>query len=355
MAILWAVAASRAGAIDLVALTTAAGNVASDLTYAAAWTALQAAGCHAPASTTDAAAGAGSGTDGGKTSWACPPVGRGALEELESDGFMGGDGLGGLSANFPPPPVAFEDAEASDTLLVRTLLAAPDRTVTVVCLGPLTNLAAAERLNPGILRRAKEVVVMAGAFSVSGNITPDAEFNVLMNPESYRDTLAAVDVTFLPLDVTNELKVGVPEIERLTAFGASAITSSGGAGFAATVRAATAVATPAEKLLGLVEGLWRFMVHQTLNFKQSAGKEVMLLHDGGAVGYVLYPSLFLLRRGAVRVDCSPAGHPSRGRTSVDARLTFGAAPNGWVALRVEAPSAVAAFIEDMQSLVEQLP
>ena len=72
------------------------------------------------------------------------------------------------------------------------------------------------------------------------------------------------------------------------------------------------------------------------------------------VGYLLYPQLFALRRGRVRVETS-AGALALGRTSLDRRLgTVAPAPNAFVAFEANAPALVAAFVEDLQTLLEAL-
>lgn len=164
-AILWAVSAAQAGAIELAALTTCGGNVNSRLTFAAAWKALLAAGCDpqfdvnvlADELTPNASFSNPTG-DSHQRAWICPKVGRAFSDPGgPADNFMGSDGLGGLGHMLPAPHVPFADAPESSELLVQILLREPTRTVTIVALGPLTNLARAESMHPGILGRAKEV------------------------------------------------------------------------------------------------------------------------------------------------------------------------------------------------------
>ena len=210
---------------------------------------------------------------------------------------------------------------------------------------------------------------MGGAFGVAGNISPDAEFNVFMDPESYRDVLAAVDVTFLPLDVTSTLRVTADHLDRLTEFAEAGALAVGSAMVEAEEEAeeegAVVARMDAAGLVQFVRGLWAFTVKQTLNFKQSEGQRIMLLHDAAAVGYALYPGLFLLRRAAVAVDCSvsaPAADagagavaPStRGRTSFDRRLTVSGGTNALVAATADADGVLAAMVEDLQTLAEAL-
>lgn len=93
----------------------------------------------------------------------------------------GEDGLGGVAL----PEAGAPAAEHASDFIARTLLAEPAGSVTLVAVGPLTNLALAEIKHPGLLKRAKSLVVMGGAAFCPGNITPNAEFNF------YADALAA--------------------------------------------------------------------------------------------------------------------------------------------------------------------
>lgn len=73
-------------------------------------------------------------------------------------------------------------------------------------LGPLTNLAAAETKSPGILKKAKEIVIMGGAFFCFGNVTPHAEFNIWFNAEAAQTVFdSRSDIVVMPLDVTRHL------------------------------------------------------------------------------------------------------------------------------------------------------
>src|SRR5260370_20836384 len=81
--------------------------------------------------------------------------------------------------------------------------------LTVVALGPLTNLAAAAALDVRRLARAGRVVVMGGAVAVPGNVTPAAEFNFFVDPEAAAQVLeAGLAVEVTPIRVTRR---GGPE------------------------------------------------------------------------------------------------------------------------------------------------
>jgi purine nucleosidase len=315
-------AAARSGDIEVAAVTTCGGNVDAEKTYAAAAKTMMATGCCF-------------GDDCGDK-WKCPPLARAVSSEqdLYYDGFSGSDGIGGLSDRFPDPKIPFLEAEVSESVIVDVLLSNPVDTVTIIALGPLTNIANAEKMHPGILKRAREVIAMAGAFEIPGNITPDAEFNVLQDPQSYQDVLDVVDITFFPLDVTMQFNLVQEDINRLTSFSDGKSRSD-----------------TSNNLLGFIADLWKFLTAQSLNFKQTKGNPHMTMHDSAAVGYLLYPGLFTLRRGRVHVDCEPDSY-SFGRTSLDRRLKVSQRTNAFVCFGVDSASIRAAFVEDIQTLLE---
>ena len=95
-------------------------------------------------------------------------------------------GPGGLSVRLPNPAAGPIGLDAADFMADR-LSAEPGR-ITIVALGPLTNLSLLEERHPGALGRAAGVVVMGGAVNARGNVTGRAEFNI------YSDPLAAAQI-----------------------------------------------------------------------------------------------------------------------------------------------------------------
>jgi inosine-uridine nucleoside N-ribohydrolase len=115
----------------------------------------------------------------------------------------------------PPPPGGFAkkraEAESAYDFIVRTVTANPG-TVTLVAIGPLTNVAIALGKEPGLASRIKELVIMGGAVATledgGGNITPNAEFNFWVDPEAARKTLrSGIPILLSPLNVSRKTKL----------------------------------------------------------------------------------------------------------------------------------------------------
>jgi len=96
--------------------------------------------------------------------------------------FHGPDGMGGM--NFPAPRRPPEPKHGVDAL-IEAVRAAPGE-ITLVTLGPLTNIAAALRLAPDLAGKIPMCYTMGGAAATLGNITPAAEFNIWVDPEAAR-------------------------------------------------------------------------------------------------------------------------------------------------------------------------
>ncbi|KAI5841556.1 Inosine/uridine-preferring nucleoside hydrolase domain-containing protein [Morchella snyderi] len=120
------------------------------------------------------------------------------LEEqpITADYFHGLDGLGGVhttaphftptetwshifnsTSATPTPPNFTPTATPAHLEILRILAAHPPNTITIIAIGPLTNLSLAATHNLPTLLRAKEIVIMGGAITHEGNVTPTAEFN----------------------------------------------------------------------------------------------------------------------------------------------------------------------------------
>jgi inosine-uridine nucleoside N-ribohydrolase len=135
------------------------------------------------------------------------PVHRGASRPLvapyrDATHVHGENGLGG--AQLPRSSIAQAATPGPAAIIRAAAMHAGE--LTVVMLGPLTNLAIALSVRPEIARQISKVVVMGGAFFVDGNVTPHAEFNVFVDPDAADQVFNAgiVDITLIGLDVTHQ-------------------------------------------------------------------------------------------------------------------------------------------------------
>ncbi len=148
-----------------------------------------------------------------------PPVARGAARPRQKDpvfayGVHGQDGLGDLgryrdasgNASYPSPAVDVTDRDAIDEILHQ--LVGTEEPITIIALGPLTNIAAAIERAPEIMAKAEQLVIMGGAVSVPGNVTPAAEFNIYTDPHAAKIVFASgIPLTIVGLDVTRRVRL----------------------------------------------------------------------------------------------------------------------------------------------------
>ncbi|MEO8497997.1 MAG: nucleoside hydrolase [Planctomycetota bacterium] len=129
----------------------------------------------------------------------------------DSTSLHGADGLGN---------VGFKTSELhhqhpSDKLICDEVRAAEDE-VTILCLGPLTNLARALKRDPDLCTMISQVVISGGSVGVGGNVSPAAEFNMYYDPVSARSVFrSAMTKTLVPLDVTREVALTFDLLEEL--------------------------------------------------------------------------------------------------------------------------------------------
>lgn len=226
----------------------------------------------------------------------------GAAGPLAGDGINeiaihGADGLGGVA--LPAPLTAPEPGPATGFLAAR-LHAEPAGAVTVLALGPLTNLALLARDAPGAYRRIGRIIAMGGTIDEPGNAGPLAEFNMAADPLAARAVLSApVPVTLIPLDVTRKLRATPEDLDRLAALHTPAASLS-----AALIRA---------------------------YFADHAGRVSRPLHDPCVMLMALAPDLFGTRTLTLAVDCQD--HPGRLVQTPDGAVVE-------VALTLDAPGAL---------------
>src|SRR5262245_45842794 len=171
--------------LDVLALTVVAGNAPLDAT---ARNAARLVAVRRPARLPQIALGA------------AAPLKRALVNATPDE--HGSDGLGD-AVDWPPVTGPSASPSAAETL--GTLARAHAERLTLIALGPLTNLALALRLDAEAMRRIGRIVVMGGAVDVPGNTPTDAEFNIYVDPDAAREVLdAGLRVGLAPLDATRQ-------------------------------------------------------------------------------------------------------------------------------------------------------
>lgn len=122
------------------------------------------------------------------------------LRKLEiADWFHGADGMG--NQHYPMPERAAETEHAA-MALVRLFSEKPQE-ITLVTLGPLTNIATALMLEPNLSQWIKHCYIMGGAANIEGNVTPAAEYNIWVDPEAaYKVFHSGIPITMLGWEIS---------------------------------------------------------------------------------------------------------------------------------------------------------
>ena len=122
------------------------------------------------------------------------------------------DGLGGATFEV----AELQHVHPSEKVICDQIRNAPEDTVTIVALGPLTNIARAFQRDPELPSLVGQIVMMGGAVARPGNITPAAEFNIYCDPRSAQAVFRSHSTkTLIPLDATNKVVLGFDFLNRL--------------------------------------------------------------------------------------------------------------------------------------------
>ncbi|GJX55696.1 uridine nucleosidase 1-like protein [Tanacetum coccineum] len=150
----------------------------------------------------------------------CPsvPVAEGSSEPLKGgvpeiqDFIHGSDGLGNL--NLPSPKSKKVDKSASE-FLVDKVNEYPGE-VSILALGPLTNLALAIKRDSSFVTKVKRVVVLGGAFFALGNINPAAEANIYGDPEAADIVFTSgANIDVVGINITTQFKMSDDDLDEL--------------------------------------------------------------------------------------------------------------------------------------------
>ncbi|KAL7127990.1 hypothetical protein ABFS83_14G285800 [Erythranthe nasuta] len=129
-----------------------------------------------------------------------------------ADFVHGTDGLG--NQNFPPPKGKQIEQSAADFLIQQAALYPGE--VTVVALGPLTNVALAIQSDPSFIKNVGQIVLLGGAFSVNGNVNPASEANIFGDPDAADIVFTSgADVLAIGINVTHQVFLTDADREKL--------------------------------------------------------------------------------------------------------------------------------------------
>jgi purine nucleosidase len=227
-------------------------------------------------------------------------------------------GQGGLEGHTWPEPSLRPAPDHAVDVIVDLVMSSPGE-ITLVPIGPLTNLAIALRREPRLAGSVREVVVMGGSFT-RGNVTPAAEFNVFVDPEAAAIVFAAGwPLTMVGLDVTEQALAGEHEVERIGSLG-----------------------TPVS---AAVLGLLRFYAESQL---RETGRLAPPVHDPCAVARVARPGLLEVRQARVEVEVT--GRLTAGMTVTDFRPPAKRPANASVATGIDVAGLWDLFVEALGRL-----
>ncbi len=267
-------------ALDLLAVTTVAGNVPLEKTTRNALRVLSLIG----RADVPVAAGA--------SSPLCRPL-------HTAENIHGESGLEGPEI----PDASFEPDERGATELIADTLREAPEPVTLIPTGPLTNVATLLQERPELKERIAHISLMGGSIGL-GNTTPAAEFNVYVDPEAAREVFeSGLPITMSGLDVTHQAGAGPQERENLRSLG---------------------------RIGGVVAELLEFFAG---TYERIFGFDAPPLHDAVAVAAVLKPALLKTRPMRVDVECE--SELTRGETVCDFYGVSGKPPNAEVGVELD--------------------
>lgn len=288
-------------AVDLLAITTVAGNQTVEKTTLNARRVCAVAGIHGV------------------------PIAAGRSRPLHgaplvAENIHGGSGLDGPGFGEGEPGVP-QDARDAITLIRDVLLTQP-APVTLVPTGPLTNIATLLLAHPELVQRIERIVLMGGSTG-RGNTTPAAEFNILCDPEAADIVFdSGVPITMFGLNATHQAQATPDVISRIAALG-----------------------TPLARLC--VELLTYFAA----TYREVYGFDAPPLHDPLTVAHLIDPSLISLVRAAVTIELT--GTHTRGATVVDLDGVTGRPPNAEVGMEVDVAGFWDLIVEAVRVLGER--
>jgi purine nucleosidase len=239
---------------------------------------------------------------------------------LRASAYVHGEsGIG--NSHLPEPKTKPVPQHAVDYLIER-VLAEPNE-ISLFPIGPLTNIAMAIRKEPRFVKAVKELVIMGGAIHASGNVTPQAEFNIYVDPHAAHIVFhSGIPITLITLDVTHQCLLTQEHLERLMQ-----------------------IKSPISRFI-------QEAVEVYLKFSHERGFEGSALHDPLTLATIIAPELLTLKEYYVDVDIS--GGVSMGKTFADIFNVSKKPVNMQVAINVRGDDFVELFMQRMETLAKSI-
>ena len=205
----------------------------------------------------------------------------------------GEDGQGDV---FLAPPTTKPLEVHAATWIIDTVMAAPGQ-ITLVPIGPLTNITLALTLQPGLAEHIREIVLMGGSAFRGGNTSPAAEANIFNDPDAADIVFGAeCPIVMAGLDVTEVTVMTPADLDRITTFD-----------------------NPRARHLAAI------LPHYIEFNRRSSGEEGIPIHDSSAISYLVAPDAYRWVEHPVRVDCGD----SFGRGATIPAVRAGHRENAW--------------------------
>ncbi|KAJ8510519.1 hypothetical protein OPV22_000953 [Ensete ventricosum] len=235
-----------------------------------------------------------------------------------ADFIHGSDGLGNI---FLPPPVGEKMDRNASEFLVEMVSQYPGD-VSILALGPLTNLALAIKRDPCFASKVKKIVILGGAFFTAGNVNPAAEANIYGDPEAADIVFTCgADITVVGINITTQVKFTDEDLSELR-------NSKG-------------------RHSQTISEMCKFYRDWHV---QSEGVHGIFLHDPVSFAALVRPDLFTFKKGVVRVETQGI---CIGHTLMDDGLKEWTTSNPWTGY---SPASVAWTVDvpGVLSFIKQL-
>jgi len=223
----------------------------------------------------------------------------------------GDNGLGGVQL---PQPSRAAGVQRAAELIVERVMASPGE-LSVIAVGPLTNVALATCLEPRIVEHVHELIVMGGAATVPGNVTPLAEANFHNDPEAASIVVAAgYRLALIGLDVTLQAIITPEQVDVLRQRGGEV---------GAFIHAIGA--------------------HYGAHYQRRTGRIGFPMHDSAAVMYAVDPGCFQTERWYLEIET--ASPRASEMVLTDRRGRWGQPPNADVCIGIDAERFLTLYLD----------